>query len=320
MVGYLVRWPWHTEIRESFTDQAVAALVDHAVYGTTQISPGDTAPVLGAAVEWSSAACRLSIDPEVSALTGHLAQIGSDLVRLGRWAALIALGEDGVVLAPCTVEATPPRQPGYVVIMIGATRRVVSRDQVLMFSCPVPAAGGASGRVLAALLHSAQLESHKPVGVIAGLDSTRADGVSASSALAASWSQRPSAAAGFSGVSDGRPATAHLGRTPQSGQDAAFLHVELSRSIALAYGVTTPGGGGEAGVREAARATDSRIAPLLEAIIGDELRQQLNPAITITSTRRSASDWASLARAVGSLVAAGVPVEDATHMVNLFLD
>ena len=315
-----MRWPWQSEIRESFTDQAVAALVDHAAYGTTKITPGDTAPVMAAALEWSSAACRLRIDPAVPALTGHLAQIGSDLVRRGRWAALIGLGDIGVALTPCTVEATPPRQPGHVVVMIGDTRRVVSRDQVLLFGSPVSAAGGASGRVLAALLNSAMRESEKPIGVIAGLDSTRADGASASEALAAAWSKRASTAAGFSGVSDGRPATAHLGRTPQSGQDAAALHVELSRSIASAYGVTLPGGGGEAGVREAARATDSRIAPLLEAIIGDELRQQINPAIMITSTRRSASDWASLARAVGQLVTAGIDKADAVRMVNLSVD
>ena len=316
-----MRWPWQPEIREkSFTDQAIAALVDHAAYGTTKMSPGDTAPVMAAAIEWSSAAVRLRINPAVPALTAHLAQIGSDLVRRGRWAALIDLGDDGVALTPCTVEATPPRQPGYVVVMIGEDRRVVSRDQVLLFHSPVPAAAGASGRVLATLLHSAMLESQKPIGVIAGLDSTRADGASASEALAASWSQRASAAAGFSGVSDGRPATAHLGRTPQSGQDAAALHVELSRSVALAYGVTVPGGGGEAGVREAARATDSRLAPLLEAIIGDELRQQINPAIRITSTRRSASDWASLARAVGQLVTAGIDKADAIEMVNLSVD
>ena len=315
-----MRWPWRLETRESFTDQAIAALVDHAAYGTTQISPGDTAPVLAAAVEWSSAACRLRVDPEVHALTHHLPQIGSDLVRLGHWAALIGLGDDGVFLQPCTVEATPPRQPGHLVIKVAEDRRVVSRDQVLLFHSPVPAAGGASGRVLAALLNSAMRESEKPIGVIAGLDSTRADGASASEALAAAWSKRASATAGFSGVSDGRPATAHLGRTPQSGQDAAALHVELSRSIALAYGITVPGGGGEAGVREAGRATDSRIAPLLEAIVGDELRQQINPAITITSTRRSASDWASLARAVGQLVAAGIDKADAVRMVNLSVD
>ena len=320
MVGYLVRWPWQSEIRETFTDQAVAALVDHAAYGTTKISPVDTAPVMAAAIEWSSAAARLRIDPAVSALTPHLAQIGSDLVRRGRWAALIGLGDDGVALQPCTVEATPPRQPGHVVVMIGEDRRVVSRDQVLLFGSPVPAAGGDSGRVLAALLNSSMRESEKPIGVIAGLDSTRADGASASDALAAAWSRRASADAGFSGVSDGRPATAHLGRTPQSGQDAATLHVELSRSVALAYGVTVAGGGGEAGVREAARATDSRIAPLLEAIIGDELRQQINPAIMITSTRRSASDWASLARAFGQLVAAGIDKADAVAMVNLSVD
>ena len=319
-MGDLVRWPWQPEIRESFTDQAIAALVDHAAYGATKISPGDTAPVMAAAIEWSSAACRLRIDPAVSALTGHLAQIGSDLVRRGRWAALIGLGDDGVALMPCTVKATPPRHPGHVVIMIGEDRRVVSRDQVLLFNCPVPASGGASGDVLATLLHSAMLESQKPIGVIAGLDSTRADGASASEALAAAWSKRASATAGFSGVSDGRPAAAHLGRTPQSGQDAAALHVELSRSIASAYGVTVPGGGGEAGVREAARATDSRLAPLLEAIIGDELRQRINPAIKITSTRRSASDWASLARAVGQLVTAGIDKADAMEMVNLLVD
>ena len=316
-----MRWPWRqSEIRESYTDQAVAALVDHAAYGTTKISPGDTAPVMAAAVEWSSAACRLRIEPAVPALTGHLAQIGSYLVRRGRWAALIGLGDDGVFLTPCTVESTPPRQPGYLVIKVAEDRRIISRDQVLIFSCPVPAAGGASGRVIAALLNSAMRESEKPIGVLAGLDSTRADGASASEALAAAWSKRASSTAGFSGVSDGRPATAHLGRTPQSGQDAAALHVELSRSIAAAYGITVPGGGGEAGVREAARATDSRIAPLLEAIVGDELRQQLDPAITITSTRRSASDWASLARAVGQLVTAGIDKADAVRMVNLSVD
>ena len=315
-----MRWPWRLETRESFTQKAITALVDHAAYGTTQISPGDTAPVLAAALEWSSAACRLRIEPAVPALTGHLAQIGSDLVRWGRWAALIGLGDDGVALVPCTVETTPSRQPGHVVVMIGEDRRVVSRDQVLVFNCPVPAAGGDSGRVLSSLLHNALLESQKPVGVIAGLDSTRADGVSASAALAASWSKRASAAAGFSGVSDGRPGVAHLGRAPQSGQDAAALHVELSRSVALAYGLTVPGGGGEAGVREAARATDSRIAPLIEAIIGDELRQQINPAIRVTSTRRNASDWASLARAVGQLVAAGIDKADAVAMVGLSVD
>ena len=157
-----MRWPWRPEIRESFTDKAVAALVDHAAYGTTKISPGDTAPVMAAAIEWSSAACRLRINPAVPALTAHLAQIGSDLVRRGRWAALIDLGDDGVALTPCTVEATPPRQPGYVVVMIGEARRVVSRDQVLLFHSPVPAAAGASGLVLATLLHSAMLESQKP--------------------------------------------------------------------------------------------------------------------------------------------------------------
>ena len=315
-----MRWPWRLETRESFTDQAIAALVDHAAYGTTKMAPGDTAPVMAAAIEWSSAACRLRLDPAVSALTAHLAQIGSDLVRRARWSALIGLGDDGVALTPCTIEATPSRQPGHVVVMIGDTRRVVSRDQLLVFKSPVPAAGGASGRVLASLLNSAMRESEKPVGVIAGLDSTRADGASASAVLAASWSKRASSTAGFSGVSDGRPGVAHLGRAPQSGQDAAALHVELSRSIALAYGVTAPGGGGEAGMREAGRATDSRIAPLIEAIIGDELRQQINPAIRITSTRRNASDWASLARAVGQLVAAGIDKADAVAMVGLSVD
>ena len=84
-----MRWPWQPEMRERYTDQAIAALVDHAAYGTTKISPGDTAPVMAAAIEWSSAACRLRINPAVPALTAHLAQIGSDLVRRGRWAALI---------------------------------------------------------------------------------------------------------------------------------------------------------------------------------------------------------------------------------------
>ena len=315
-------------LADDYTGASTRIFESIAQFGI-RVRPERTGAVLACATQWSSVMARMAFEPEVPSIRPHLVHLGASLVTRGQWAALIAVGDGGVTLTPVASITAAERQPGHVKVEVAGQTRVVSRDAVLWFQSPVPPAGGDTGLALAALIEASRLESSKPTGVVVGMDSSRVDGASAAAGLQAAWGDTLQTGGGgsalggkgFSGVSDGKATTAHLGSEPTLPQSQALMHDALSRSVAACYGVhaslLVTSSGGEGGLREGGRVTESTVAPLLAALVQTELRARVEPEVEVTVLRRSASDWASIGRAIKSLVDAGMPIEMAAETVQL---
>ena len=132
----------------------------------------------------------------------------------------------------------------------------------------------------------------------------------------------PSMAGGFGGGPGVSPTTSQEYMPRRFGADPPESLIELRRDVARSvlscYGILPAlyyeRAAGTA-LREAGRQTHANSAVAIATLIGSQLSEALDEPITLTLPRPT--DTATLARAVGSLVTAGVDVNEAREIVGL---
>ena len=344
-----MKWPWsRPEIRsESYTDLIVQARIDSAS-GTTS-SVRAIAALEVASGLWARSLAAASVEPASAALAGlsasTLSDIGTQLCRHGE--ALYTMSVEGgrVVLHPVAsffVQGDyDPRTWRYQVTQSGptsTTTRRLTADEVLhvrlscdpsepwrgrspMSRCPETAA------LASALETRLAEEAGGPVGSFLSVP----EGSNPDGDTLADLRSGVASAKGYPVLHEtvvkgsGDPGGAPHGDLRPTRFGAAWpaavadLRDPIGQSIMLACGIPTAlvsnsdGTAAREGLRRFLTTTIRPVARIIET----ELRAKLDPTAELTFSELAAADITGKARAVGSLVKAGISIEDARAVAGL---
>ena len=345
-------WPFNrTEIRESsFTDALVSQIVARAG-GAVSARPTATGALEACAGLIGRAFSAASVEGPAmltAALTpAVLNLIGRELVRRGEVVFNVDVPQDALQLTPSSdfdvQGGFDPEAWLYRLNLAGPseTTTIGRREAsgVLHFRwayepsrpwkglSPI-AAAALAGRLSAETAKALADESSGPRGSLLAvpvdgsdptIDALRGDlkNLNGQTALVESMKS------GWGGASNSREAPAdwiarRLGAAPPAG--LVSLHETASREVALCCGVPTalvaesPTG---TGTREAWRQfLFGTVAPLGK-LVADELSRKLDAPISLTWAELRASDLSGRARALGSMVKAGMPLDRAAALAGL---
>ena len=346
-------WPFNrTEIRESsFTDTLVSQIVARAG-GAVSARPTATgaleacAGLIGRAFSAASVDGPAMLTAPITAAFLNL--IGRELVRRGEVVFHVDVPQDALELTPAAdwdvTGGCVPDEWFYRLNLAGpsATTTIGHREAsgVLHFKwayeparpwrglSPIQAAALA-GRLSAETAKALADESSGPRGSLLAVpvdgsdptvDALRGDLKNLNGAVALVESMK----GGWGGASNSREAPVadwiarRLGAAPPAG--LVSLHETASREVALCCGVPTallaesPTG---TGTREAWRQfLFGTVAPLGK-LVADELSRKLDAPISLTWAELRASDLSGRARALGSMVKAGMPLDRAAGLAGL---
>ena len=347
-----MKWPWaRPEIRSSYTDLVVQARIDSAS-GTTS-SVRAIAALEVASGLWARSLASATVAPASGALAGLtaaiLGDIGIGLCRVGE--ALYTLSVEGgrVVLHPVSsffVQGDyDPRSWRYQVTQSGPTSTTTRRltpDEVLhvrlsvdparpwqgrspMSRCPETAAlaanletrlaqeaGGPVGSFLAVpegANPKGDADGDPLAGLRTGIAAARGAPVLHESVVTGYGDK------GNAPYGDLRPVRfgAAWPAAVSEARDPIFQSVTLALGIPTALVSNSDGTAAREGLRRFLTTTILPIARIIEV----ELRQKLDPSAELRFSDLAASDITGKARAVGSLVKAGMSIGDARAVAGL---
>ena len=345
-----MKWPWSSrpEIRSSsYTDLIIAGLEARADGSTSNVRALAALEIAGGL--WSRSLASATVEPATAALAGLtpsvLSDIGTQLCRHGE--ALYTLSVEGgrVVLhqvASFDVQGDyNPRSWRYTVTQSGptsTTTRRLTADELVHFRlscdpgqpwrgrspmsrCPETAA------LASALETRLAQEASGPVGSLLSVpESSDPDGDALSdlrTGIAGAKGAPVLHETTVKGYGDPGNAPHNDLRPTRFGaawpSAVAELRDPISQSVMLACGIPTAlvsnsdGTAAREGLRRFLTTTIKPIARIIET----ELRAKLDPAAELSFSELAASDITGKSRAVGSLVKAGMSIDDARAVAGL---
>ena len=339
-----VKWPWsRPEVRSAnYTDQVVAQILSSASGASD--SGGELAAIETSARIWGSGLASATVKPDNLALQAItptiLDSIGRNLCRVGECLFMIDVRQGKVSLTPCgqwTVHGNDDAASWlYRATLSGpdSTRMItLPGASVVHFRySPHPSRPWAGRsplnnavdtfRVAALLEHATAGElsfSQKQVlsprrnpGDYAPVDTLGPETIQK---IVEAFSKHVSSDAFVI------PADVQAQRLgPEPPDSFASLRKQFEQSIYSSCGIPpallAPQGTGTA-MREAFRQVLHSLLKPLGALVAEELRAKLDPAAALDFTAMRAGDVVSTARALGSLVAAGITPQAAAAIVGL---
>ena len=309
--------PPRPEIREkSYADIVQSSLFDHAVGSPGKPRPEETSAVVASCRLWSAAASTFTVSPD-GPLTDVLPEIGWRLGQFGWYGARLEAGQ----LLP--VDRFRRLPSGWFAVEWAdgdlTARAVVPPDALLLIELPGkrPPWRSSAAEVLASIDRALAVDARKPVGLALGSGLEGAlDLAAVTTTLTSAWKE--SFKQGSVIVSDGKPTAAHTGPSPELLTGAANLRPDLVGSILDSYGVPRSlflASG--AGTRESLRLFTATTGAWLASLTERAARRVLGNALTVSAMGSSTpSDAVSRARAVNSLVTAGVEKEEALRLAG----
>ena len=312
-----MRWPWsRPETREAYADVIQTALYDAALGRPGKPQPQETSTVVASCRLWSAAASTFTVSPD-GPLTDVLPEIGWRLGMFGWYGARLEGGELQ------TIDRYRRLPSGWYAVEWAdgdrTARAVVPPDPLLLIQLPGGRAPWRSSgaEALAALDRALAVDASKPVGIALGSGLEGSLDLSAVvTTLTSAW--RESFKQGSVIVSDGKPTAAHTGPSPELLTGAANLRPDLVGSILDSYGVPRSlflASG--AGTRESLRLFTATTSAWLASLTERAARRVLGENISVSAMGASTpSDAVSRARAVNSLVTAGVEKDEALRLAG----